>query len=542
MLDYVRAALNQHSLELLSALLNAALRGGLLFLALFAVSAKWKELRYSRAYWVSGLASLAVLYPLGLLLDPTRPRSADDPAFALVSAQFGPQGGILHLREPLLTLRLNPDSLSFSGEPLFLSFSPASWIIFAYSIGVGFFAAKLAAALRGLHALRLGSIPPDPRLSRLAEEAARGVGARCCSVAYSAKVETPLAYGLLRHRILVPLSGREWGDEDLRSALIHEMCHARSGDYALNLAAWVLCSLFWFLPPVHAARKRLRAALEFSCDKKVVGRGVDPLRYAELLVRTARAGKKAARDDYGVEVRAARQSGLETRVDALVSGRAAKRGLSSASGAIVGAAVMALCVPLSSAVTPVGAEKAPRAFVESVGGVARLSSPYDQGEGHLFSGSRDLPFVWPLARGAGRECLAESLCPDPEAEGLNRHRGLSIEDDSDSMVISAADGIVERVRQDADSYFVLVRHKRGLRSGYSRLATLASGLREGSTLAQGAPIGAPRRGDAKGTTSFFFTLSQGSSFLDPRLYLSAFGARVFTSRYLGEGVSASPLE
>jgi beta-lactamase regulating signal transducer with metallopeptidase domain len=136
----------------------------------------------------------------------------------------------------------------------------------------------------------------------------------------SGRVSSPLTCGILRPRIILPASWREWSDEKLRVVLLHERSHVRSGDPAVSLLARLNCALFWFHPLSWWLERKLFTLAEFTCDDIAVMAMGAPERYASILLEFAdavrRKGSRVSWQGSGIE------NGLRQRIDRLAEGYA----------------------------------------------------------------------------------------------------------------------------------------------------------------------------------------------------------------------------
>jgi hypothetical protein len=101
----------------------------------------------------------------------------------------------------------------------------------------------------------------------------------------SSRVPMPFACGMVRPTIVLPVAAREWGDEQRRAVLLHELAHVRRRDLPLNLLGRVACALYWFNPLVWIAAARLRAESERACDDLVLAMGARASSYANHLLQ-----------------------------------------------------------------------------------------------------------------------------------------------------------------------------------------------------------------------------------------------------------------
>jgi biopolymer transport protein ExbD len=95
----------------------------------------------------------------------------------------------------------------------------------------------------------------------------------------------PATVGLLTPIIVIPRWARELPPHEFNLILSHEGEHVRSRDtllLALGLVAVVACP---WNPVAWWQMRRLKAAVEVDCDRRVLRDGVSPARYGDLLVR-----------------------------------------------------------------------------------------------------------------------------------------------------------------------------------------------------------------------------------------------------------------
>lgn len=83
----------------------------------------------------------------------------------------------------------------------------------------------------------------------------------------SEKVTSPAVYGILRPRIVLPVS---WADHDLELVLLHERTHIRRLDNLWRMLAFVIVALHWFNPVAWIFLKLLLTDLELACDEGVL--------------------------------------------------------------------------------------------------------------------------------------------------------------------------------------------------------------------------------------------------------------------------------
>jgi len=86
----------------------------------------------------------------------------------------------------------------------------------------------------------------------------------------SSRAHGPLTYGIIRPRIILPLSANGMDDETLEHVLLHEMQHVRGRHVLINFLWFISLCLHWFNPIVWLGWVYLRRDMEVICDAKVV--------------------------------------------------------------------------------------------------------------------------------------------------------------------------------------------------------------------------------------------------------------------------------
>jgi beta-lactamase regulating signal transducer with metallopeptidase domain len=98
----------------------------------------------------------------------------------------------------------------------------------------------------------------------------------------------PFAFGLWRRAICFPRG--LWCSlpiDERAAAIKHELGHLAERHLSVLLAAGVIEDLFWFVPGMRSARRRLHDALEGAADSWAIRHGCSPLTLASALVRVA---------------------------------------------------------------------------------------------------------------------------------------------------------------------------------------------------------------------------------------------------------------
>jgi bla regulator protein blaR1 len=201
------------------------------------------------------------------------------------------------------------------------------------------FLVPVGVVLWRLHQLRHGGLPwlkGEPLLRALAAQA--GVR-RSIDIVLHEQIAAPVTCGLRHPAIVLPVDAAGWSDADIRRAIVHELEHVRRGDWTVQLAARVVCAVYWFHPLAWIAWRHLCLESERACDDAVL-RSAERTEYAEQLVTLAsRLSRGAMRPMLSM----AGSSDLSTRIGAVLDSRQ-PRGRAGVVNASVTIAIAALVV------------------------------------------------------------------------------------------------------------------------------------------------------------------------------------------------------
>jgi beta-lactamase regulating signal transducer with metallopeptidase domain len=146
------------------------------------------------------------------------------------------------------------------------------WLVGAWAVGFVLAVSPIVRGLVGLNRLRARA-SPDPTRS---------------NVLHSDAISSPITWGVWRPVILLPAAASTWSNTQRDAALAHERAHIARRDWAVHLAVWSVCAVFWFHPLVWLARRALVREAEHAADDAVLATGVRPSDYAALLLSLAR--------------------------------------------------------------------------------------------------------------------------------------------------------------------------------------------------------------------------------------------------------------
>ena len=103
----------------------------------------------------------------------------------------------------------------------------------------------------------------------------------------------PITVGLLRPRILLPKSAKEWPQAQLDAVWAHESEHLRRRDPLFQWLALLNRAIFWFHPLAWWLERRLSGLAEEACDAAVIAQGHDPREYSGYLLNLAKSVQRA---------------------------------------------------------------------------------------------------------------------------------------------------------------------------------------------------------------------------------------------------------
>ncbi len=159
----------------------------------------------------------------------------------------------------------------------------------------------------------------------LCADLARSCGLRRgVELLFGLRPELVATWGWRRPAVMLPASAAEWSAERMRVVLLHELAHARHGDWLLQMAAEALRCVWWFNPLAWVVRARLRRESEHAADDLVLARGVPATTCATQLVELAREARKHRRTWLPAPAMA-RPSHLERRLSAMLNSHTNRR-------------------------------------------------------------------------------------------------------------------------------------------------------------------------------------------------------------------------
>jgi len=279
-------------LHLLGAVLAVTLvRGAAVFLVALAVTGLAKRLAGETRHliWLGVIGSF-LLIPLAWLLLPTIRIAA--------GIALEPSAPLRVAAAPVLCVGEYARLVERAGPPAatrqstLTALSPfgaiALSLVVVWLAGILVLAARLAIGKGEL----LGQAAQAGRNDRL-QAAVDGLAGEMAvrgriPVLLSPECRIPFAFGIIHPRILLPQEATKWPAGRLHSALTHELAHIRRRDLIVQTGSYIICVLFWFLPPLWLAYAAMLREAETCCDQQVINKGFPGPDYAQDIVELAR--------------------------------------------------------------------------------------------------------------------------------------------------------------------------------------------------------------------------------------------------------------
>jgi beta-lactamase regulating signal transducer with metallopeptidase domain len=230
---------------------------------------------------------------------------------------------------------------------------PAAALV-TWAAGAAALLASLGLALVRLSRLRRSALPRPDLSGRLRTFGVGHGRHRRIEILEHDEVAAPLTCGLWRPAILLPSDAHQWSDADLRHALVHELEHISRRDWAVQIAARIVCAGYWFHPLAWIALRQLCLEAERACDDAVIVTA-ERTEYAEQLVSLAR---RLSQPHAHTMLGMANRSDLSTRVTAVLDERQrrGRPGLLAAASAVAVAVLVAIAIAPLKAVAGVPAD------------------------------------------------------------------------------------------------------------------------------------------------------------------------------------------
>lgn len=250
--------------------------------------------RFSHGVWIAALGA-CLLTPTATVVLQHREATGRASEVAL-TAQPDPAA------EP--SARAIP--VSFHSLSRSVSFSPRilDALLWGYGIVLLFHVARLA--WFGYQTRRLCQLayprPLPPALARIVEHCARSFSLPCVSVLCTAELSGPATLGFGRPLLLLPETFflDAFPEDDLSSAIAHELAHVRRRDFLFNLLYEIASLPVCFHPCAALILSRIAQTRELACDEIAARMLPTTRRYATSLLHIAQSMFTGARSNYAL--------------------------------------------------------------------------------------------------------------------------------------------------------------------------------------------------------------------------------------------------
>jgi TonB family protein len=248
-----------------------------------------------------------------------------------------------------------------------LRLTPEALLLGAWMVGAALFLLPLVVGLWQVRRLRRTGLPWRHGQT-IAEGLAADAGVhRRVEVLLHEALAGPMTCGAFDPAIVLPVDARNWKEEDLNRAFVHEIEHVRRGDWLSYCFVRAVCAAYWFHPLAWMARRQLVLEAERACDDAVLARS-EATAYADQLVGAAERLLASARSPL---LAMASRADLSKRVGAMLDGRQRRGRAGAAAVALACAAAAALVLTMA----PLTVVAAPEAAVTNMTASAPILEP-----------------------------------------------------------------------------------------------------------------------------------------------------------------------
>ncbi|MBB5057343.1 beta-lactamase regulating signal transducer with metallopeptidase domain [Granulicella aggregans] len=258
------------------------------------------------------------------------------------------------LRERIATLRSELGSGAWSGWRGFrlqMSARGTHWFVGVYVLAMLFAGLRLFGAWRRARLLvRDGQeMSLGDEAMRSLQEVAYRMGVEVPEIRESHRIAGPMVVGALRPVLLLPEGAGEYGEDELRAAIAHELAHVKRRDYLVNLLCEaVMLPVSWH-PVANAVEQRIQQTREMVCDEMAAEEMESGEGYARCLVSvTRRIMERPVAFERTQAVGFFDRNTLEERVMRLTAGGEMMTGRSKAMRVVCGGLALATVVGVAA--------------------------------------------------------------------------------------------------------------------------------------------------------------------------------------------------
>lgn len=298
------------------------------------------------------------------------------------------------------------------------------------------------------------------------------------------KIDTPLTYGIIFPKILLPKYDEGYGKE-IQYILLHEYTHIKRFDSAGKLLLAAVLCINWFNPMVWLMFILANHDIEISCDEAVINMSVNNKEYAMALIIS-----EEKRSSKGLAVFTGFSKNIVKERICYIMKFKRKNKLS-----VIGASAIIILSVSAFATSPASYAKA----VESK---------------DAESVSQSAEFIWPVDG-----CYNITFGYNEKAANGAAHKEIDIsgQDAEGKSIYAAADGTIENAEYDfKNGYTVTIAHENGLKTVYSHCKEIF--VSSGQKVLQGETIASLGNTGFSTGAHLGFSVMENNEYLDPMTF------------------------
>lgn len=298
------------------------------------------------------------------------------------------------------------------------------------------------------------------------------------------KIDTPLTYGIIFPKILLPKYDDGYGKE-IEYILLHEYTHIKRFDSAGKLLLAAALCVNWFNPMVWLMFISANHDIEISCDEAVINMSGNNKEYALALIMS-----EEKRSSKGLAVFTGFSKNIVKERICYIMKFKRKNKLS-----VIGASAIIILSVSAFATSPASDAKA----VESK---------------DAESVSQSAEFIWPVDG-----CYNITFGYNEKAVNGAVHKEIDIsgQDAEGKSIYAASDGTIENAEYDfKNGYTVTIAHENGLKTVYSHCKEIF--VSSGQKVLQGETIASLGNTGFSTGAHLGFSVMENNEYLDPMTF------------------------
>ena len=240
----------------------------------------------------------------------------------------------------------------------------------------------------------------------------------------------PMTWGVRHPSILLPREAQNWTEQEVRSALLHELAHVARRDCLWQLLVQLTHACYWFHPLVWFASRKLYLEREHACDDIVLQHGTRASDYADQLLQVVSAFR-SSRSLKLATVSLAAESGFSRRLKSILQETRDRRPVSFRTRLVLTFTFVALTgllagIPIAFAAPVQGQKSSPKppqvesraeSLVPPMQTKAKTASPAKS----VPEGPADVPSKPPVQQQSKAKVSIQEALPQPPGKVMLRN-------------------------------------------------------------------------------------------------------------------------